>query len=140
MTADLAVHVRHACDVTICDPDDVSALVLAEALTAGGHTTRVREVDQLLADPAGAPVLVIADPAAGGPATALLTALRRSRRGEHATVLAVTATGDPAHAADLLAAGADHVLVRPWSPTLMRAQIAAALRRHHQTCAAGRFH
>lgn len=126
----------HSADVLVCDRDDVSSLLTAEVLRGAGHRVEVRDLARAVADPTAAPLLLLGDPTDAGPADGAITAIRRQHQGTHPTIVVVTASVDPDVAADLLNAGADHVLSRPWSPHLLRAVVTAHLRRHHLTCGA----
>ncbi|MCL3862517.1 hypothetical protein [Actinotalea sp. K2] len=133
---DVDLGLAHTADVVVCDRDDVSALLTAEVLRGAGHRVHVRDLADVLVDPAAAPILVLGDPTAAGPAEETLTAVRRHPQGTHPSIVVVTPTADPAVSAELLDAGADQVIPRPWSPRLLRAAVGAHLRRHHLTCGA----
>ncbi|MBO1751750.1 response regulator transcription factor [Actinotalea sp. BY-33] len=133
---DVDLGLTHGADVVVCDRDDVSGLLTAEVLRGAGHRVHVRDLADVLADPAAAPILLLGDPTAAGPAEETLAGVRRHAQGTHPTIMVITPTADPAVGAELLDAGADHVLPRPWSPRLLRAVVAAQLRRHHLTCGA----
>jgi DNA-binding response OmpR family regulator len=124
----------HKADVAVCDPDDVSALLVAEVLTTAGHHVDHVGVEEILDDPLVADVLVLADPCGTGPAVTALIALRDRPDGDHISVLVVTQTRDPDIVTGLLEAGADAVLPRPWGPRMLRAHVAAQLRRHRLAC------